>query len=193
MNSGSVKCGAHPNSLKFFSGSFSQSSIFESGNDEVLERVKKGYTAQEARVQLRRLNEAGIEFFDMVMYGLAGRGKGLPNAMDTAALLNEVRSKAIFPMSSTLIPGTELHMEYLKGDFEEAAEMERIIELRTFIEHLNVKDDTRISSLHASNALTLSGILPRDKQSFIDGLNDFIEKTDADEFQRSINRSALRL
>ncbi|MGE7761507.1 hypothetical protein [Peribacillus sp. NPDC097895] len=44
--------------------------------------------------------------------------------------------------------------------------------------------------MHASNALTLSGILPRDKQLFIDGLNDFIEKTEADEFQRSINSSA---
>ncbi|TYR78704.1 radical SAM protein [Priestia megaterium] len=165
----------------------------ESGNDEVLDHVKKGYTANEAKKQLQRLNEAGIEFFSIIMYGIAGKGKGISNAVDTAALLSEVKSKSIFPMSTTLIPGTELHMEYLRGEFEEATEMERIIELKALIENLNVKDDTIISTLHASNSLTISGILPRDKKTFVDGLNDFIKNTDGEEFQRSVNRSAIRL
>lgn len=146
----------------------------ETGNDECLEHIKAGNTSKEAAEQLQRLNEASIDFISIIMYGVAGQDKGIENALDTAKLLNSVRSKAIALMNLTLIPGTELYEEAIRGDFVEASEQEKLIEVRTLIENLHLKDETLFSSIHMSNIESLNGILPRDKEAFIGRLNKVI-------------------
>lgn len=146
----------------------------ETGYDQALKHINKGNTAKEAAKQLQRLNEASIDFISIIMYGVAGQGKGIENALATAELLNSVRSKAIAVMNLTLIPGTTLYQETIKGDFVEASEQEKLIEVKTLIENLDLKDDTLFSSIHISNLQSLNGILPRDKQVFIDKLKKVI-------------------
>lgn len=146
----------------------------ETGNDKALSHINKGNTSKEAMEQLQRLNQANIDFISIIMYGLAGEGKGVKNALDTAKLLNSVRSKAIALMNLTLIPGTDLYEEAMRGDFIQASEQEKLIEVKTLIENLDLKDDTLFSSIHISNIESLNGILPRDKETFIDRLNKVI-------------------
>lgn len=146
----------------------------ETGHDESLRHINKGNTSQEAREQLQRLNNASIDFISIIMYGVAGQGKGVENALATAELLNSVRSKAIALMNLTLIPGTELYQEVIAGNFVEASQQEKLVEVKTLIENLNLKDQTLFSSIHMSNLESLNGILPRDQQSFIDRLNKVI-------------------
>ena len=110
------------------------------------------------------------------MYGVAGKGKGIENALATARLLNSVQSKAIALMNLTLIPGTALYEEAIRGDFIEASAKEKLIEEKTLIENLNLKNDTLFSSIHMSNIESLNGILPRDKEYFIDRLNKAIPR-----------------
>lgn len=146
----------------------------ETGYDESLKHINKGNTSKEAVEQLQRLNEASIDFISIIMYGVAGKNKGIENALATAKLLNSVKSKAIALMNLTLIPGTDLYEEALRGDFIEASEKEKLIEEKTLIENLNLKDDTLFSSIHMSNIESLNGFLPRDKDSFIKRLNKVI-------------------
>lgn len=94
--------------------------------------------------------------------------------LQRANLLNSVQSKAIALMNLTLIPGTDLYEEAKRGDFIEASEKEKLIEEKTLIENLNLKDDTLFSSIHMSNIESLNGTLPRDKEYFIDRLNKVI-------------------
>lgn len=148
----------------------------ETGNDEALKNIKKGNTSEEAIEQLRRLNEAGIDFISIIMYGVAGHGKGIENAIDTAKLLNSANSKVIALMNLTLIPGTDLYEESLRGEFLESSELEKLIEVKTLIENLNLKTETAFSSIHISNIAPLNGTLPRDKQKFIDRLNAAIKQ-----------------
>ena len=63
----------------------------ETGFDESLKHINKGNTSKEAIEQLQRLNEASIEFISIIMYGVAGKGKGIANALATAKLLNSVK------------------------------------------------------------------------------------------------------
>lgn len=100
----------------------------ETGLDESLKRINKGNTSKEAKEELQRLNEASIDFISIIMYGVAGRGKGTENALANANLLNSVRSKAIALMNLTLIPDTDLYEEAKRGDFIEASEKEKLIE-----------------------------------------------------------------
>lgn len=134
----------------------------ETGFDESLKRINKGNTSKEASTQLQRLNEASIDFISIIMYGVAGKGRGIENALATAHLLNSVQSKAIALMNLTLIPGTDLYEEGKRGDFVEASEKEKLIEEKTLIQNLNVKDDTLFSSIHISKVVSriLCKVLP---------------------------------
>lgn len=163
----------------------------ESGNDEILKKINKGTTAQETVEQLLRLNEVGIKFFSIIMYGVAGKNKGITNAIDTAKLLNQVKSKGIFPMSLTLIPGTQLHTDYLNGDFEPATELERLVELRTFLEHLDLKNSTVFSGQHPTNTVPLSGILPRNQEEIIATIDEFIENNTEEALKRKFKRDQV--
>lgn len=146
----------------------------ETGRDESLKYINKGNTSREAVEQLQKLNQASIDFISIIMYGVAGKDKGIENALATAELLNSVRSKAIALMNLTLIPDTDLYQEAIQGNFIEASEQEKLIEVKTLIENLDLKDETLFSSIHMSNIESLNGILPRDKEIFIDRLNKVI-------------------
>lgn len=146
----------------------------ETGRDESLEYINKGNISREAVEQLQKLNQASIDFISIIMYGIAGKNRGIENALATADLLNSVRSKAIALMNLTLIPDTDLYQEAIRGNFIEASEQEKLIEVRTLIENLDLKDETLFSSIHISNIEPINGILPRDKEIFIDRLNKVI-------------------
>ena len=146
----------------------------ETGYDPSLEHVNKGNTSKEAKEELQRLNQASIDFISIIMYGIAGKDKGVENALATAELLNSVRSKAIALMNLTLIPGTDLYREALAGEFIEASQEEKLVEIKTLIENLDLKDQTLFSSIHISNIEPLNGYLPRDKEFFLKRLESAI-------------------
>lgn len=62
----------------------------ESGDDGTLTLANKGYTAKELIEQCRKLNEAGIEYYFVYMTGLAGKGNGYRNAVNTANVFSKV-------------------------------------------------------------------------------------------------------
>jgi radical SAM superfamily enzyme YgiQ (UPF0313 family) len=52
----------------------------ESGDDLVLNRINKGYTAAQARKVLEKIDEAGMPYVVNFLGGAAGHGYGLGNA-----------------------------------------------------------------------------------------------------------------
>lgn len=56
---------------------------FETGNDDVLKLMNKGHTVNEAIKSARKLNEANLLFNTIVMYGIAGKGVSVDNAIAT--------------------------------------------------------------------------------------------------------------
>jgi radical SAM superfamily enzyme YgiQ (UPF0313 family) len=61
----------------------------ESGLDDVLHHLNKGFTLEEARTQLKRLNMAGIDFSLNIILGAAGSEKWIENAIANAQIINE--------------------------------------------------------------------------------------------------------
>ena len=62
----------------------------ECGLNDVLEKLNKGYSADETRKQCLRLNAVGIRHCDLLMLGTAGKGRGLECAKASAALENAI-------------------------------------------------------------------------------------------------------
>jgi coproporphyrinogen III oxidase-like Fe-S oxidoreductase len=154
----------------------------ETGHDETLTRMQKGNTAAEAVLQCQRLEEAGIAYHAIYLNGLAGHGKGEISALETAKFFNQLTPKSIGITSLTLIPGTELYEQKLKGEFLEASEFERAQELKCFIEHLETK--TKVYANHVSMATPVVGKIPEDKPKMLKVLQDTLDDFDEDELRQ---------
>lgn len=145
---------------------------FETGNDEVLAFMKKGNTAEEAIQQGRKLTEANMIFNAIIMYGIAGKDKCVENAKRTAKMLNQLKPRKIIAMNLTVFQGTELASLVKEGKFAEAGVKEKIREIKSLIENLDVEKRVEFDTTHATNLVKLQGWLPEQREEFIEKLED---------------------
>lgn len=145
----------------------------ETGLEDILKNINKGHTIDDADQQLQRLKQAGIDFIVNLMLGIAGQGRGIENAVNSAKLVNRHQPKAIWVGTTVLFEGTELHQQMENGQFHQATEMEKLREEQELIRQLNLKN-TRYYANHPSNMVPVSGIIPRDKDRMINQLESGI-------------------
>lgn len=159
----------------------------ESGNDEVIRHMNKGFTLNESYKQLDRLNTLRIRHNGIFMLGAAGRGKGLQNAIDTAKLINTSKPRLVGVTTLGFFDGSVLFKEVAAKTFIPATELEILEEEKKLIELIEVQNIPFYGS-HPINAAYVAGMLPHDKEDMINTINDSIE--DADE--AFLNSSAIR-
>lgn len=133
----------------------------ESGDDETLSKMNKGNTAADILEQCRKLEEANIRYNLVYLTGLAGKGKGQQNAINTAQIFNQLHPFTINFVSLTVFPESELYQEIQEGKYVEASEHERLLELRTFISALNIR--ATLLGNTVSNTIPFVGMIPDDK------------------------------
>ena len=138
----------------------------ESGLDEALERMNKGYTSQEAFHHLERLGEAGISYGANIIFGCAGPDKLRENAAATAELLNRTKPYLIFTGTIHADPGCPLYEEMRSGTFVESTFGEYLDEEETLLQGLTL-DGCYFFGLHPSNVVQMRGRLRRDREALI--------------------------
>ena len=164
----------------------------ESGDDDVLKAISKGETYQSTLEALLKLKAAGISSSVMVLNGMGGRSLSHQHAVNTAKLMTEAQPEFL----STLVVSYPLGQRRVEQGFEDAGfdyelpdQHELFVELRTFIDSLDLKD-TVFRSDHASNYLPLKGNLGADKQALLAQLDTAINKPDSirlrQEWQRGL-------
>ncbi|MFZ7112824.1 MAG: radical SAM protein [Desulfatiglandales bacterium] len=139
----------------------------ETGDDDVRKRIRKGSTAETCIEMGRKVKEAGIKLSVTVLLGIAGREGSLKHARATGRLLSEMDPHYIGALTVMIEPGTELHEEYRRGEFQVPTEEELLKELREMIAHTNLTRGLFFSN-HASNYLPIKARLPRGKQEALD-------------------------
>jgi len=137
----------------------------ESGDDEVLLRVKKGTTAAEQIEAGRAVKEAGMELSEYVVLGLGGQERTREHAIATARVLNAiepdfVRLRTLVPKVDTLL----LH-QIKKGRFQVLSPHEVLEETKLLLEE--VECATSLKSDHYTNYINLEGRLPQDKERLL--------------------------
>jgi radical SAM superfamily enzyme YgiQ (UPF0313 family) len=145
----------------------------ESGMDEVLRHLNKGFTLEEARTQLKRLRNAGIDFSANIILGAAGTEKSLENAIADSELLNEVKPYLIFLATLHVDPGSPLYDEMQAGTFRENTLGQNITEELELLKRLKL-EGTAFFGLHTSNVIPVAGTLPKDREKLIRTLEDGI-------------------
>lgn len=154
----------------------------ESGDDETLAKMDKGYTANDIFEQCKKLEEANIKYNFVYLTGLAGKNKGRQNAVNTATVVNKLNPFTINFVSLTVFPESKLYQEIQKGTYVEATEHERLLELKTFISNLNI--ETTLLGNTVSNTIPFVGMIPNDKVRILNELDLAIRQISEHELKR---------
>ena len=141
----------------------------ESGLDTALKRMNKGYTAEQALHELKRLNAAGMDFGANIIFGCAGEGGSEENAKATARLINETKPYLIFTGTIHADAGCPLFNEMKSGLFQENTFGEYLDEEEQFLSLLDL-DGCYYFGLHPSNLVQMHGYLSRDKQRMLNAV-----------------------
>ena len=141
----------------------------ETGLGDALDYLNKGASLADAEEQLERLNKAGITFFYGFMFGAAGKGRGIENAIANAKLINKVKPLGIVPTTLNANEGTKLAADIANGTFEMATEREVLEEQIKTIELIEVP--TYYMGIHIINSVSFDAQLPKDKASAIARIN----------------------
>lgn len=148
----------------------------ETGDDETLAFMNKGYTGHDITEQLSKLEQAGIRYNVVYLTGLGGKGNGMRNAINTAQVLNRLHPYIINVVSLTVFPESRLYVDVMNGAFAEEPEKERLVEIRTLIDRLTVS--TNILGNTVSNVLPFTGALPQDKVRLVNEFDDAVRRCD---------------
>ncbi|MGD2272300.1 MAG: radical SAM protein [Desulfobacterales bacterium] len=121
----------------------------ETGDDDLLKKIKKGATALGHISAGRKALQAGFELSEYWMPGLGGKEMSQKHAKNTARVLNEInphyiRSRPFFPL-----PGTPLYDAMGKNEFQMLSAEEQLLELQWMMEELEVT--SKVCFDHAGN------------------------------------------
>ena len=139
----------------------------ETGDNELLRKVKKGVGCDEMLKAGRNLVEADINLSAMVLLGLAGPGEAsVRHALATARIINEMTPQYLAALTVTPVPGTVLFNQVQKGDFKLLDPFETLAEMKNIFENITI-DPLKFVGTHASNYLPVTGTLQKDRQKMI--------------------------
>lgn len=153
----------------------------ESGDDAVLDKMNKGYHAKDIVEQLSKMDAAGMRYSVIFLYGLGGHGYGMGNALKTAEVLNKLSPSRVLASGLSIFPDTPLMEEVRQGEFCEATETEKIMELSAFVGALEI--NTILDATNVSNMAPVFGCLPDDKDAILEKLRNTIEKAGEERLQ----------
>jgi len=138
----------------------------ETGHDATLQAICKGVDAQAMITAGKRVRAAGLFLSVTCLLGIAGVHNSITHAQATAAVLNQMHPHQIAVLTLMLLPGTPLYRLARQGRFTLPDQVGLFQELHTLL--LGLEDNrTQFYANHASNYFSLSGRLPKDKDSMI--------------------------
>ncbi len=142
----------------------------ESGNPEILKRINKGETREEMIAAVRKSENLGIPTSPTFLSGIGGREMWRENAIDTGTIISEMEPTYASFLTLMVVPGTPLHDQMTRGEFELLTPEEVLKEAELMLENINVKKKCVFRSNHASNYVSLKGDLPDDRERMIESL-----------------------
>ena len=154
----------------------------ETGDDDALQFMNKGYLAADIVTQCKRLDQAGISYSFFYLTSISGSGRGEIGAKLTADICNQVHPKLIGANMLTIYPESELYQEIQRGTWIEESEIEKYQEVKVLIANLSIP--VTFAAMGASNAFQLYGVLPQDKETLLATIDKIISEVGEEELRQ---------
>lgn len=157
----------------------------ESGDDETLERVNKGYKSEDILEQCEKLDEAGIDYWLTFLNGVGGVELSQAHALNSAKVFSQVNPTVVGTGGLVLFEGTGLLAQYRRGKFNPLSERGLMEELKLFIENLDF--DGRFIT-HHTISMNLNNVdFTQNKEKILLNLQNGIENLDMDKLTQIRN------
>jgi radical SAM superfamily enzyme YgiQ (UPF0313 family) len=141
----------------------------ESGSDLILKKVTKGATSTTIIRACKKAKEAGYILSCMIILGLGGKTHSKEHIRGTAQVINA--STPHYVGALTLYLENGIKQEFLDKFGEEfipVSDSEARDELEDLVSQINVKEEIIFRANHGSNAYTIKGTFPQDKQMMLE-------------------------
>lgn len=139
---------------------------FESGDDEVLQRINKGESSLSIYEAMEKIKQAGITSSVMIINGLGGVDMSEQHAVNSATLINKVQPEYLSSLVLTFHKGPQRFRKEFGDVFQPLNSVQLLHEMHSFIKELNLRK-TIYRSDHVSNLLPLKGTLGKDKNRLL--------------------------
>lgn len=165
---------------------------YETGSDDTLKLINKGFTTAQELEAGHKLKDAGITMNLFYMPGNGGSNNCLKNAAESAAVVNDIEPDYVRLRSFVLKNGSPLWEMEKQGEFKNCTENEKVTELRAFIERLNGLD-TYIISDHIINLLDIEGRVKTDKNKMLGDIDFYLSLSEREQRRYQLARRGYYL
>jgi len=150
----------------------------ESGNKDVLRRIRKGAFPDNMREAAAKVIDSGIKLSQTVLLGIGGKEMSHEHARDTGKLLGEMSPDFASALTVMILPNTPLFKEYQEGKFVLPDKFGLLEELKIIVKNMNVRRKCYFTSNHASNYLPIRANLPEEQSAVLKMIEKVISNRD---------------
>jgi radical SAM superfamily enzyme YgiQ (UPF0313 family) len=144
----------------------------ESGSDVILKKVTKGATAATIIRACKKAKDAGYILSCMIILGLGGKTHSKEHIKGTAEVINASAPHYVGALTLYLENGIKDEFKTKFGEpFIPVNDAESLDELEDLIGRIDVKNEVIFRANHGSNAYTIKGTFPQDKQMMLDKIS----------------------
>ena len=155
----------------------------ESGDKETLEFMCKGATPDEMIAGGRAARKADLELSFYILIGAGGKNRLKEHAVESANVCNMVNPDFIRLRTLVVQRGSLLEEKKKSGQYQPTSPIEKLQEVKTIIENLEVNQcelasDHFTNNIWVDNTVVYRGVygrLPQDKQDMLNILNHTLE------------------
>ncbi len=143
----------------------------ESGSDIVLKKVTKGATSKTIIKSVNKAKDAGYVMSCMVILGLGGKKYSKEHIQGTAEVISACSPQSVGALTLYLENGIkDEFLQKYNGEFVRLNDDEALNELEELLSNIETKEEIIFRANHGSNAYTIKGTFPQDKQTMLDHL-----------------------
>ena len=144
----------------------------ESGSDIVLKKVTKGAVAKTIIKSVNKAKDAGYIMSCMVILGLGGKAYSKDHITGTAKVISACSPNYVGALTLYLENGIKQEfLEKYQGEFEKISDDESLDELYGLVEQIDTDNEIIFRVNHGSNAYTVKGTFPQDKQAMLEKID----------------------
>jgi hypothetical protein len=159
--------------------------------------MKKGVTPEQIIKGGKEAKKAGLELSFYILIGAGGKNRLENHALESAKICNQVNPDFIRLRTLVVQHGSLLEQKMKSGEYQTTSPIEKLKEVKLFLEKLNVNNCT-LASDHFTNNIWVKnkviysgvyGILPQDKKDMLDTLNNalhFLSTVDSEVIDATI-------
>ncbi len=149
----------------------------ESGDPEVLKRIKKNADVDQMIQAAQQVKQGGLLLSVTVILGLGGVEGSQTHARKTGEVLSNMDPDYVGALSLMIVPGTPIEKEIDEGRLVLPTPFGLIQELETMIENSHMSH-CFFASNHASNYLPLRFWIPEEKEDALRRIREVLKRKD---------------